>query len=136
MSIENKLPEQLPESLEVCRELMERLTADCNRVRDQIEESDALWKATGRPQNPLWYRKAKSALRWMNRDRMRLQDHLARLRKAATAKGNQDENRLLIQALREHVSPEVFQSCVDKARALAGGEFLDFKSRNPDEVQA
>lgn len=121
MSYENKLPDQLPSDLETCRSLMERLSSDCNRVRDQIEESDALWKATGRPQNPLWYRKAKSALRWMNRDRMRLQDHIARLRKAATAKGNQDENRLLILALREHVSPEVFQACVDKARAQAGG---------------
>ncbi|WP_448682602.1 hypothetical protein [Pseudomonas nicosulfuronedens] len=136
MSIENKLPDPLPESPEVCRGLMERLTADCNNVRDQIEESDALWKATGRAPNPLWYRKARSALRWLNRDRVRLQEHMSRLRKAATAQGNQDENRLLILALREHVTPEVFQACVDKARAQAGHGFCDFKSENPGEVRA
>jgi len=122
MSQDRNKPLVMPATLEECEAVMERLSADCNSVRDQLDEADAQWRAKGKAPDPLWYRRATSALRWMSRDRQRLQEHMGKLRKAAKAQQKANCDRALVSALREHVSPEVFQACAAQARLQVGGE--------------
>lgn len=136
MSIEKGKPLVMPETLAECELVMERLSADCTAIRSQVDAARAGVKTDGRYADAGWFHRANTAMRWMNRDRQRLQEHMAKLRRSEKQSLVQQRDALLIAFLRDHVSPEVFQSCVDKARTQAGGEFPDFKSRNPGEVQA
>ena len=122
MSQDRNQPLVMPATLEECEEVMERLSADCNRIRDQLDDAVARKNETGVYADPRWYRRATSALRWMNRDRQRLQDHMGKLRKAQKTVTTHLEDKALIAALREHVSPAIFQACVDRARLQVGGE--------------
>ncbi|MGS8178530.1 hypothetical protein ACU7A6_31040 [Pseudomonas aeruginosa] len=121
MNTEHKFPITLPNTLEECEELMECLSASCISCRSQIEAAKAEQKATGRCVDEIWYSRASTALRWMNRDKVRLQNHIARLRKDSRRAHNDLANRLLIEALREHVGIEVFQACAEKARQRMEG---------------
>ncbi len=114
-------PLVMPETLAECELVMERLSANCTAIRSQVDAARAGVKTDGRYADAGWFHRASTALRWMNRDRQRLQDHMAKLRRAEKQKLVQQRDALLIAFLREHVSPEVFQACVDKTRALAGG---------------
>lgn len=121
MSHERNQPLAMPATITECELLMEQLSADCNRVRDQIEASKARQKQTGKYADAQWFQRASSALRWLSRDRQRLQNHMAQLRRGESQAVAQRRDRLLIAALREQVSPEVFQACVDLARQQDGG---------------
>ena len=114
-------PLVMPATLEECEAVMERLSADCTAIRIQVDAARANQKTTGRYADANWFHRANTALRWMNRDRQRLQEHMAKLRRSERQSLVQQRDALLIAFLREHVTPEVFQACVDKTRALAGG---------------
>lgn len=114
-------PLVMPETLAECEAVMERLSADCTAIRSQVDAARAGVKTDGRYADAGWFHRASTALRWMNRDRQRLQDHMAKLRRAEKQSLVQQRDALLIAFLREHVTAEVFQACVDKTRALAGG---------------
>lgn len=130
-------PLVMPETLAECELVMERLSADCTAIRSQVDAARAGVKTHGRYADAGWFHRANTALRWMNRDRQRLQDHMGKLRRSEKRERSPRlEDELLIAALREHVTSEVFQACVDKTRALAGGEYSDLKSEKSSEVPA
>ncbi|MBZ9666345.1 hypothetical protein H3221_016500 [Pseudomonas sp. LMG 31766] len=100
-------PLVLPDDLAEAQLLMERLSADCTRVRGQIDAAKAERQATGRYADPNWFHRVSTALRWMNRDRQRLQDHIAALRRRAGA----GHDQALIKRLRVLVGEEAFEAC-------------------------
>lgn len=112
MTNEKRGPLVMPATLEECASVMEQLSFDCANTRTQVEAAKANQRATGRYSDPQWFARATAALRWMSRDRQRLQDHMAALRKASRAATETSRDKLLIEALREHVPPEVFSRCV------------------------
>ncbi|MCO7557818.1 hypothetical protein [Metapseudomonas otitidis] len=125
MTNEKRGPLVLPETLEECAVVMDRLAFDCNNVKMQLDAAKGDLQATGRYSDPQWFARAKSALRWMSRDRQRLQEHMAKLRKQDAAYAMASRDKLLIAALRERVTPEEFEACVALANlrqsAEAGG---------------
>ncbi|MDU9416178.1 hypothetical protein [Pseudomonas sp. zfem005] len=125
MTNEKRGPLVLPATLEECASVMERLSFDCTNIRMQVDAAKATQKATGRYSDPQWFVRATTALRWMNRDRQRLQDHMAMLRKASRAATETSRDKLLIEALRQHVSPEVFSRCVAVATLQPPTNFVD-----------
>lgn len=128
MSNEKRGPLVMPATLEECASVMEQLSFDCANIRTQVDAAKATQKATGRYSDPQWFARATTALRWMNRDRQRLQDHMAMLRKAARAAKETSRDKLLIEALRQHVSPEVFFRCVAGVTLQLPPDFVDSES--------
>lgn len=125
MTNEKRGPLVLPATLEECAFVMDRLASDCNSVQTQVDSAKAVQRATGRYSDPEWFARANSALRWMKRDRQRLQEHMGKLRKLEAAKAMASLDKHLIAALRERVTPEEFEACVALATlrqsAGAGG---------------
>lgn len=115
-SQQRNAPMVLPETLAECEAVMNRLSADCNSVRDQLADARAKRISTGRYADADWFRRAESALRWMNRDRQRLQEHMAALRRKEGGNAGARRDAMLIALLRQHVSPEVFKTCADQVR--------------------
>ena len=113
-------PVVMPDTLAECELLMDQISADCTTVRGQVDAAKAAQKATGRYADPQWFHRASTALRWMNRDRQRLQDHMAALRRAARAAQPEQQDALLIAALRAQGGEEVFLACAERVRAQAG----------------
>lgn len=128
MSNEKRGPLVMPATLEECASVMEQLSFDCANIRAQVDAAKATQKATGRYSDPQWFARATTALRWMNRDRQRLQDHIAMLRKASRAATETSRDKLLIEALRQHVSPEVFFRCVAGVTLQLPTDFVDSES--------
>ncbi|BCG27570.1 hypothetical protein TUM18999_57610 [Pseudomonas tohonis] len=125
MSNEKRGPLVMPATLEECASVMERLSFDCTNIRTQVEAAKANQRATGRYSDPMWFARATAALRWMSRDRQRLQEHMAKLRKASRAATETSRDKLLIEALRQHVSPEVFFRCVAEVTLQLPTYFVD-----------
>lgn len=113
-------PLVLPDDLAEAQLLMERLSADCTRVRGQIDAAKAERQATGRYADPNWFHRVSTALRWMNRDRQRLQDHIAGLRREARQNESQGGDQILIALLRARVGEQVFQELALVAREQQG----------------
>lgn len=107
-------PLALPDDLAEAQALMERLSADCTRVRAQIDAAKADRQATGRYADPNWFHRVTTALRWMNRDRQRLQDHIAALRRRDGAALSRARDQALIRHLREIVGAEAFEACLQR----------------------
>ncbi|WP_236234682.1 hypothetical protein [Pseudomonas tohonis] len=115
MSNEKRGPLVMPATLEECASVMEQLSFDCTNIRTQVDAAKANRKATGRYSDPQWFARATAALRWMSRDRQRLQEHMAKLRKESRSTAEACRDKLLIEALREHVTAGVFARCVLEA---------------------
>ncbi|WP_296271745.1 hypothetical protein [Pseudomonas sp. UBA6323] len=113
---QKKQPLAMPDNLAEAQALMERLSADCNHVRAQVGAAKAEQKASSRYADPNWFHRANTALRWMNRDRQRLQDHIALLRREARQAESQSGDQVLIALLRARVGEQTFQELALIAR--------------------
>lgn len=105
-------PIQLPNTLEECEALRDQLDADATRIKLQIDKAKGNAAQHGKYSDSNWYSRATAALRYMNKDRQRLQEHMARLRSRAGVMASKNYDQILIYTLREMVGESLFAKAV------------------------
>nr|WP_314614898.1 hypothetical protein [uncultured Pseudomonas sp.] len=107
-------PVELPSTLAECEVLEEALARDAIRLECQIGVAEGTAKAEKRYADPVWFHRAKAALKHINRDRQRLMQHMKALR--IEAKRNspawQARDKAILRELNARVPKEVFDECV------------------------
>ncbi|MFT8232403.1 hypothetical protein ACLNBI_12700 [Pseudomonas guariconensis] len=107
-------PVELPATLAECEVLEEALARDAIRLECQIGVAEGTAKAEKRYADPVWFHRAKAALKHINRDRQRLMQHMKALR--IEAKRNcplwQARDKAILRELNARVPKEVFDECV------------------------
>lgn len=107
-------PIELPATLAQCEVLEETLCRDAIRLECQIGVAEGLAKAEKRYADPVWYHRAKAALKHINRDRQRLMQHMKALRVEArrNCPAWQARDKAILRELNARVPKEVFDDCV------------------------
>ncbi|MVF50601.1 hypothetical protein F9Z43_15005 [Pseudomonas monteilii] len=107
-------PVELPANLAECEVLEETLARDAIRLECQIGVAEGTAKAEKRYADPVWFHRAKAALKHINRDRQRLMVHMKALRIEArrNCPAWQARDRAILRELNARVSKEVFEECV------------------------
>ena len=107
-------PVELPATLAECEVLEEALARDAIRLECQIGVAEGTAKAEKRYADPVWFHRAKAALKHINRDRQRLMQHMKALR--IEAKRNcplwQARDKAILRELNARVPKGVFDECV------------------------
>ncbi|GJB83967.1 hypothetical protein KAM380_084320 [Aeromonas caviae] len=107
-------PVELPPTLVECEELEEILARDAIRLECQIGVAEGKAKAEKRYADPVWFHRAKAALKHINRDRQRLTQHMKALRIEArrNCPAWQARDKAILRELNARVPKEVFDECV------------------------
>lgn len=107
-------PIELPATLDECQELDETLCRDAIRLECQLGQAKGRAKAEGNYSDPDWYHRAKAALKHINRDRLRLVQHMKVLREEArlASPAWQSRERAILRELNARVPKDVFDECV------------------------
>ncbi|ANY85968.1 hypothetical protein [Pseudomonas putida] len=107
-------PIELPATLAECEVLEEVLCRDAIRLECQIGVAEGLAKSEKRYADPVWYHRAKAALKHINRDRQRLIQHMKALRVEArrNCPAWQARDKAILRQLNSRVPKEVFDECV------------------------
>ncbi|WP_028698189.1 MULTISPECIES: hypothetical protein [Pseudomonas putida group] len=107
-------PVELPATLAECEVLEEALARDAIRLECQIGVAEGLAKTEKRYADPVWYHRAKAALKHINRDRQRLIQHMKALRVEArrNCPAWQARDKAILRELNARVPKEVFDECV------------------------
>lgn len=116
-----KGPINLPNTMHECEQLMERLAAESTNLKLQLDHARAKVATTGEYAPSGWFNRASAALRYMNRDRQRLQEHMAKLRRADKENVAQAYDAVLIATLREIVGESIFH----RAEKIANSRLLE-----------
>lgn len=113
-------PTAMPATLAECEALEERLCRDAIRLECQIGIAEGAAKAERRYADPVWYHRAKAALKHINRDRQLLSRHMKALRVESRLRDQQAEGQLILDVIKEALPPEQFKGFVQIAEARAG----------------
>lgn len=107
-------PVALPATLVECDVLEETLARDAIRLECQIGVAEGTAKAEKRYADPVWFHRAKAALKHINRDRQRLMVHMKALRIEArrNCPAWQARDKAILRELNARVPKEVFDECV------------------------
>ncbi|GLH31695.1 hypothetical protein BR1R5_10810 [Pseudomonas sp. BR1R-5] len=107
-------PAELPATLAECEVLEEVLCRDAIRLECQIGVAEGVAKAEKRYADPVWFHRAKAALKHINRDRQRLMVHMKALRIEArrSCPAWQARDKAILRELNARVPKEVFDECV------------------------
>ncbi|RNF67727.1 hypothetical protein [Pseudomonas putida] len=105
---------ELPTTLAECEALEEALARDAIRLECQIGVAEGLAKTEKRYADPVWYHRAKAALKHINRDRQRLIQHMKALRVEArrNCPAWQARDKAILRELNARVPKEVLDECV------------------------
>ena len=109
-------PRELPATLPECGLMEEELCRDAIRLECQLGIVKGKSQANGEYADPVWYHKAKAALKHIQRDRQRLAGHMKQLRIEArrTDPHWQSRDQVLIRALREELPEGRFDQIVEE----------------------
>ncbi len=107
-------PAELPATLAECEVLEETLARDAIRLECQIGVAEGVAKTEKRYADPVWFHRAKAALKHINRDRQRLMQHMKALRVEARrdCPAWQARDKAILRELNARVPKEVFDECV------------------------
>lgn len=107
-------PVELPATMAECEVLEEVLCRDAIRLECQIGVAEGLAKSEKRYADPVWYHRAKAALKHINRDRQRLIQHMKALRVEArrNCPAWQARDKAILRELNSRVPKELFDECV------------------------
>lgn len=114
-------PIALPETLEECQALMDRIATETTSLKLRLDTVKAQARMEGIYQDSSWFNRATAALRHLNRDRQRLQEHAAKIRREQTSKAHLRRDQVLIAVMREKLGAEEFAACVAIAEARLAG---------------
>jgi len=103
-------------------ELRARLTVDSIWIEDQLSAADEFYDKNGYHEDPDWFRRAKTALRFKKFGMQRLQEHGAKLAKLEREKKSERYQDRLVANLRKHVGETVFMQIVDETINQVKGE--------------
>lgn len=115
-------PRELPDTLEACEAMHERLVSDA--IRLELALAQALdGAAKGNPCDRGWYNRAKAALKHMNHDRTRLLKRCGELRRDAKAQSQLYMDRAILDVIKEAIPADQFLGFVRIAetRVAQGG---------------
>lgn len=115
-------PIALPETLAECEVLMDRIATNTTKLKLRLDTAKTQARTEGVFQESGWFHRATAALRHLNRDRQRLQEHAAKLRREQTSKTHLRRDQVLIAVMRERLGAEEFAACAAVADARLAGE--------------
>ncbi len=111
-------PRELPDTLEACEALHERLVSDS--IRLELALAQALDGATqGVPYDRGWFNRATAALKHIKHDRTRLLYRCGQMRKEAKLQSQQSIDRVVLDVIKESLPADQFLGFVRIAEARA-----------------
>jgi hypothetical protein len=120
MSREVKGPLVMPATLAEAEQLMEHLVHETTDLKQRLDRARGDAAAGAGYSDNGWYHRANARLRYLNHDRQRLMEHMAKLRREEKRGMAQSHDALLLAELRKVVREDVFLGCVARARIAAG----------------
>lgn len=113
-------PLELPASLDACAPLMDELARNITALQMRVDLAKSQAAADGHYADNHWFHRASAALRYLKRDRQRLQDHMGALRRAERQAVASAHDQVLLGVLRELVDDETFSRAIAEAKARKG----------------
>ena len=113
----------LPATPAACRERLAMLQDDIASIKTQIATADIRRQAEKKTQDPVWFHRAKTALRLKQQELARVKKQLARLKdreldKVPSANGRQALKDALIHVCRAACTDEQWDELVHRAKRL------------------
>jgi hypothetical protein len=107
-----------PDTVEGCRERLATLQDEIASIRIQVATTDIRRQTEKKSLDPVWFHRAKTALRKKQREHAQLSAHLAELSAGSEASRRGRFKDALIEVLRDDCNEERWRDAVDRARAL------------------
>lgn len=113
-------PMELPTDLAACAPLMDELARNITTLQMRVDLAKSQAATEGHYADSHWFHRASAALRYLKRDRQRLQDHMGTLRRVERQALARAHDQVLLGVLREIVGAETFTRAVAEAKARQG----------------
>jgi hypothetical protein len=107
-----------PDTVEGCRERLAALQDEIASIRIQIATTDIRRQSDKKSLDPIWFHRAKTALRNKQQDLAQLTAHLAQMTAGSKGAHRMRFKDALIEVLRDDCDEERWRDAVDRARAL------------------
>jgi hypothetical protein len=104
-------------SVEECSFEAERLLIAIADVKSQLDAAKTKAVTEGEYSDPVWFRKANSALRYFQADLQRVQNRRGFLRRSYSLKMMESRDRALLTLIKE-MFPEQFKAAAERLPAL------------------
>ncbi|MNR30322.1 hypothetical protein D3C85_1477710 [compost metagenome] len=114
----------MPATLAEAEQLMDSLANETTDLKQRLDRARGDAAAGKGHADNGWYHRANARLRYLNHDRQRLMEHMAKLRREEKRAVGAAFDRLLLAELRHVVRADIFETCVARARIAAGRDAL------------
>ncbi len=108
----------LPATPAACRERLVTLQDEIASIRTQIATTDIRRQAEKKTQDPVWFHRAKTALRLKQQELARVKAHLVSLNAAAPGLRREGLKDALLQVIRAECDDSVWAELINRAKQL------------------
>lgn len=107
----------------------DELQENVDTIKHQLDMATAKYHETGERTDPVWFSKAKQAMRCKQRDVQKLVRRIAQERKGDRIRQNKELGNIFIDVAKESLAPEQFQRLLQTAQ----GRLMSQDEENTDD---